>query len=364
MCENDIKPIQKYFYPISISMRKHPTKNSADSPLIEALRRIDYWLTRDESPRIIVAQPSLKELKKHKLPDHVRVTPRKLKGPRQPIRGRRYYNQQHLKIARWPNDGMDENALPFILCVISGQADFRIADYILHCSVGDWIFFPPGTPKQDGSLSHFEGDPTGRQCDVLWIYTGIGRTDGVTCWICRSKGQEHFQEKNANCNIDKPLVAQLFNGFCEEIQGARQPEITLYLLRGVLLLLKSEIEAGTAFFGGTKQIAESETPRDPIEEAQFYIAANIYRHLTIQIVASQVLVSPSTLTRHFRERTGQSFNEYLNSQRLKFAEELLKETNFPISVISGKVGLKYGQLRLLFQQHHQRTPGEFRADKD
>jgi AraC-like DNA-binding protein len=337
--------------------------SSIQSPLTEVLKRVEFWLERDGASRIIVAAPSLKKLKQQELPDQMRATPRKLQGPRQPIRGRRHYNQQHKKLARWPNDGMDENVLPFILCVLSGQADFRIADYVLHCKVGDWVFVPAGVPKQNGNKPHFEGDPTGRQCDVLWIYTGAGRDEGITCWICRSKGQEHFQEKNANCNIHKPLVAQLFNGFCEEIQEARRREITLHLLRGVLLLLRSEIEAGAAFFGGTKQVIESETPRDPIEEAQFYIITNIYRHLTIQNVARQVLVSPSTLIRHFRERTGQSFNEYLNLQRLKFAEELLKETDLPVSVIGEKVGLKYGQLRILFLQKHQCSPGEFRANK-
>jgi AraC-like DNA-binding protein len=311
-----------------------------------------------------VAQPSLKQLRQQKLPEHVRSTPRKLQGPRQPIRGRRYYHQQHLKLARWPNDGMDENALPFILCVISGQADFRIADYVLHCSVGDWVFFPAGIPKQDGSHAHFEGDAAGRKCDVMWIYTGMGRDEGINCWICRSEGIQHFQEKNASCRIQQKFVTQLFNGFCEEIQQANRPEIVAYLLRGILLLIRAEIENNNALFGGIKQVEKSEEPHDPIEEAQLYITANIYQRLTIQSVARQVLVSPSTLTRRFRERTGKTFNEFLNAERIKLASNLLRETNLPISLISAKVGLKYGQLRILIQQKHHCTPGELRAKND
>lgn len=344
-------------------MKNKSSNQTIDTPLIEALQRTEFWLTRDNASRIIVAQPSLKQMKQQKLPDHVRITPKKLKGPRQPVRGRRHYNQQHLKLARWPNDAMDENDLPFILCVISGQAEFRIADYMLHCSVGDWIFVPADIPKQDGSEPHFEGDPARRQCDVLWIFGEMGRDEGLKCWICRSKELEHFQEKKANCRIDKPFLAQLFNGFCEEIQEAHRPELVTYFLRGVLLLMRSEIEANNGWFGATKQITESETPRDPIEEAQHYISTNIHRHLTINAVAHQVLISPATLTRHFPKRTGQTFNEFLNAQRLRIASELLTETNLPISIIGEKVGLKYGQLRILFQQNHHCSPGEFRKLK-
>jgi transcriptional regulator GlxA family with amidase domain len=81
-------------------------------------------------------------------------------------------------------------------------------------------------------------------------------------------------------------------------------------------------------------------------------------------VARQVLVSPSTLTRRFRERTGKTFNEFLNAERIKLASNLLRETNLPISLISAKVGLKYGQLRILIQQKHHCTPGELRAKND
>jgi AraC-like DNA-binding protein len=342
-------------------MRNNSSDQSAETPLIETLRRLDHWLTRDGTSRVIVARASRKQLKEQQLPENVRVTPRKLKGPRQPIRGRRHYDQLHLKLARWPNDHMDENALPFILCVISGQADFRIADYVLHCSVGDWIFFPAGIPKQDGSEPHFEGDPSGRQCDILWIYTGMGREEGINCWICHSRGDEHFKQDNASRRVQLSFAAQLFNGFCDEIQGANRPEIVSHLLRGVLMLVRSEIEAKRALLGNSVEVSEHVKPRDPIEEAQLYIKRNIYRHLTIQNVATQILVSPSTLTRRFRERTGQTFNQFLNEQRLKLASELLRETNLPIWLISEKVGLKYGQLRVLIQTEFQCSPGELRA---
>jgi transcriptional regulator GlxA family with amidase domain len=91
---------------------------------------------------------------------------------------------------------------------------------------------------------------------------------------------------------------------------------------------------------------------------------NLEQHLTIQKVARQVLVSPVTLTRRFKEHTGQTFQEYHTDLRLKRATKLLQETDLSIKFISYYVGLKYGQLRALFLQKYGCSPGEFRLRKN
>ena len=313
--------------------------------------------------RVIVAAPSLQELRRQNPRGIFNATPRELQGSRKPVRGRRHYHELRMRLADWPHDAMNENVLPFMLCVISGQADFRIGNYVLHCKVGDWLCVPGGVPKQDGSMPHFEGDSTGRQCDVLWINPFKGKARGVQCWICHSKGQEHFKKKEENCSIGNQFLAQLINGICDEIQARNSSEVVAQLLRGALLLMRTEIAEGNVLFGGVQGLAGPGASHDPIEEAKRYVTANIWRPMTIQSVARQVLVSTSTLTRYFRERTGQTFVQYLNEQRVQLASELLRETDYPVSMISEKVGLKYGQLRVLIKKEYQCTPGELRAQK-
>jgi two-component system response regulator YesN len=87
---------------------------------------------------------------------------------------------------------------------------------------------------------------------------------------------------------------------------------------------------------------------------------NLEQHLTIEKVARQMLVSTVTLTRRFKEHTGQTFHEYHTALRLKRATKLLRETDLSIRFISYYVGLKDGQLRALFQHHYGCSPGEFR----
>jgi AraC-type DNA-binding domain-containing proteins len=334
-------------------------KRHALAPLQQAFALVNSWLLRDGVSRILIAYPTISQLQQQNLPEHVRVTPKKRRGARHTVRGRRHYNEAHFKLAHWPDDALDENVLPSIACVIRGEADLNIADYVLHCRAGDWVLFPAGVPKQDGSKPHFEGDPTGRECDLLWLAPGLG----LQCWICRSVGEWHGMRQGAgsNCTIRHQFLLQLFQGFCDEMQNQRRPELVTYFLRGVLLLAASEIEAGHSVYGWHgKEAALASEMQEPIEVALKYIEENLHQRLTIQTVAQRVLVSPATLTRRFRERTGQSFIAYLNGQRLQQASDLLLKTDLPLEEVCAHVGLKYGQLRNLFLQNYGCSPGEYR----
>jgi AraC-like DNA-binding protein len=327
---------------------------------------VEYWLTRDGVSRIIVAAPTVAELKRQKLSDHVRTSPKKRKGPRKALRGRRHYDQPHVVLARWPNDGMEEVTLPSIGCVLGGEADLNIADYVLHCSAGDWILYPPGIAKQDGSRPHIEGDSTNKHCDILWLCPGVVKTEGLRCWICRSEGKNHRSQGDLGSGwIAHRFLAQLFLEFCTEMEKTRRTEIAESLMRTLLLLLRSEIDLGHAApKWGKSQQAEVKIKTDLISEALVYMEENLEQHLTIEKVAHQVLVSPVTLTRRFKEQTGQTFQEYHTDLRLKRATKLLQETDLSITFISYYVGLKYGRLLALFQQKYGCSPGEFRLQKN
>ena len=341
-----------------------PAKNES-APLSTALQQIEYWLTRDGASRIIVAAPTVAELYRQKLPDHIRTSPKKRQGPRKAIRGRRHYDQSHIFVARWLNDGLEEVTVSSLGCILGGQADLNIADYVLHCSAGDWIFYPPGIAKQDGSRPHLEGDHTGRHCDILWITTGAVKTEGLRCWICRSEGANHRSQGDLGGGwIAHHFLARLFLEISNEMQNARRMEIVLSMLRTLLLLLRSEIDLGHAApKWGKRQQTEIKNNPDLISEAIAYMEENLEQHLTIEKVAHQVLVSPVTLTRRFKEHTGQTFQEYHTDLRLKRATKLLLETDLSIKFISYYVGLKYGQFRAIFQQKYGCSPGEFRLQK-
>src|SRR5690606_32606356 len=112
------------------------------------------------------------------------------------------------KVAYWPEDGQDENALPFLMCVMRGKADFHIGNYLLRCQAGDAVFVPAGVPKPSIGQSHFDGDVSNRECDILWI-TGTPLQKSLRCWICRSIENTHLRSLElGDCTIPKSFLAK------------------------------------------------------------------------------------------------------------------------------------------------------------
>ncbi len=345
-------------------MKSSSVNETGFKALSKALRQLEYGLDNEGIANLIVAQPVHTAYLPGQLPSHVRLTPQKRRGKRVALRGRRHFHEQQIKLAHWPEDEMDENPAPFLMCVVGGQADFRIGDYILRCHTGDVVLVPTGVPKENGSHPHFEGKVAGRVCDVLWIAPD-NATNGLLCWICRSEGATHRKEPGLGwCRVTHPFLRQLFTGFCHETQKQCPPEVSTHLLQATSRLLREEIEAKRAFSDwGSGQEARDKQQHDPIQQAQELMLEDLTRNLTIKSVAQQVSVSPATFTRRFKEQTGLTFHEYRTHLRMKRAEELLTGSNFPVAFISARVGLKYGQLRALFQKMHGVSPGEYREQK-
>jgi len=325
---------------------------------------MEFWLTREDSSSLIIAAPTVRELKRQELPVHVRVTSRKRRGKRVVLRGRRHYYEAYLKTARWPEDGLVESALFSLGCVIRGQADLHIADYILRCKTGDIILFPPGIPKPD-SQAHLEDAPPGTVCEILWMHTQFTKADGLRCWICRSEDNTHCSGNElGSCWVPHRFLARLFEGFCDEAQSGRKQAILLHLLSDILLILQDEIERGNVLEEWGRPRYDSKNEEDgPIAEALAYIEENLDQHLTINDVARHVLVSRATFTRRFKEQTGQTFQQYQTALRLKYAREMLLHSEYPILTICNRIGLQHGRFWALFQEKYGCSPSEFRHRK-
>lgn len=331
------------------------------APLIATLKRLEVWLERDRAARIMVAQPAMEKMVAQHLPSHVKVIYKGFVGKRKTLRGRRNYKEARPVLAVWPDDNLDESSLPMVACCIRGAVDFTIADYILKVKAGDWVVFPPGVPKQDGNDAHFFGESSGRSGDVLWMRTGVVRFSGLSLWACHSEDWKHSKLDGFRCRLDDAFLAQLFHGFCDEMQNARRADIICRLLPLILLVIRSEVASGMASHGSLEWCDDSRSDGStPIAEALAYIDGNLNRHLTIEKVAQHIAVSPATFTRYFKKETGETFGEYQLKRRMEVAETLLKSTNLTVLHICQRIGLQYSQMRKLFQRKHGLSPVEYR----
>lgn len=84
---------------------------------------------------------------------------------------------------------------------------------------------------------------------------------------------------------------------------------------------------------------ESASPmHERISEVVRYINSHYTQELSLHVLAEKFYVSPYYLSRFFKEATGFTFVEYLNSVRIKEAKKLLEQSNMKVSLIAKKVG--------------------------
>ncbi len=94
-----------------------------------------------------------------------------------------------------------------------------------------------------------------------------------------------------------------------------------------------------------------------------FIQKNYMKNLTLASTASFFSISKGHLCRFFKEMTGMSFVEYVNYYRINESCELLKKTNYSISVISEMTGFHtVSYFNRTFQKYMHKTPKEYRRN--
>ncbi|HZE10921.1 MAG TPA: helix-turn-helix domain-containing protein [Burkholderiales bacterium] len=101
---------------------------------------------------------------------------------------------------------------------------------------------------------------------------------------------------------------------------------------------------------------------DPlIVKAEKWVRANLQRNISIEDIAAHVAVSPRTLARRFKARTGDSPQAFLQKMRLETSKALLENTALRTDQILDRIG--YGDdsaFRRLFKRHTSLSPRDYR----
>jgi AraC family transcriptional regulator len=79
-------------------------------------------------------------------------------------------------------------------------------------------------------------------------------------------------------------------------------------------------------------------PHQRMRQLLDYIEANLHDHLTLDVMAAQVGISPLYLARAFKAAVGQSPHQYVLMRRVERAKELLRNTDMPIVDVALSVG--------------------------
>jgi len=329
-------------------------------PVLE--QQIIPWWERFGMERLAVTASTLRAFRAQQVPDQMRTSVKKRRGKR--VVSRRQVPFGNSVIASWPEDGQRSLRYPALVCVLRGEADFHIADYVVHCPQGHFLFLRPGVPQPDATKSHLEGENrASRYCEVLWFVVHAG-TNCVTLSICCSQGDKHWARNSMKFHmVAHPDVLHFFEFFTKEVieQSSDFTQIAGTSFATFLRLYLRELHEGRFhLLGQRREPFPSKEALSSIELAQQYVNTHLNQRLNTANVAGAVFMSRTNFVRRFRQETGHTFNSYLNTQRFKEASRLLSEGDWPVDTIARQVGLKPPQFRALVKKHADTTPTELR----
>ncbi len=92
-----------------------------------------------------------------------------------------------------------------------------------------------------------------------------------------------------------------------------------------------------------------------------WVRQNLQKRLSVERLAAQANMSPRTFARKFRDTTGTTPSQWLTAERVRFAQDLLENTDKTINHVATLSGLGSAQvLRTHFMRIHHVTPHEYR----
>lgn len=107
----------------------------------------------------------------------------------------------------------------------------------------------------------------------------------------------------------------------------------------------------------------AETPSQPrqISKIRYYISEHITETISREALAAYVGFSPDYLSSYFKKETGSTLNQYIHSEKIRFAQRMLLQTDLPVSVIAQNLGFETSSyFTALFKKTTGMTPWEYR----
>lgn len=103
------------------------------------------------------------------------------------------------------------------------------------------------------------------------------------------------------------------------------------------------------------------TRNETLKKILAYIHENYTKNLTIEQIAKSYSLNQNYISQLFKRETGKTFTEYIMELRIRYANELLRSTNLPISEIAELSGYPdYFYFARVYKKVTGITPSQFR----
>lgn len=237
--------------------------------------------------------------------------------------------------------------------LLSGEREFFVKDRTMVLQEGEIIIIAPNILHRTTNAEK----PMHERLIVNMHEDDILALGGASREVLRPLFEQEYMIVKPPPQ-DRPAIDALAHQILKEMRG-EQPGYELYAQTLALQLLVT-----CCRYRGS---APSEYPspmHERISEIVSYMNANYMEELSLHRLAETFYVSPYYLSRFFKEATGFTFVEYLNSVRIKEAKQLLMRSQLKVSLIARKVGFgSVTHFGRVFKQITGHTPLYYRKGK-
>ena len=100
-----------------------------------------------------------------------------------------------------------------------------------------------------------------------------------------------------------------------------------------------------------------------VQKVMNYVNLNVSEPLTLKSLAAMCFISPSYLSALFKQETGTTLIDYINTQRVNRAAQLLEQNNHSIAAVAEEVGiLDVNYFTKIFKKTLGVTPTRYRRE--
>ncbi|MEG2939783.1 MAG: helix-turn-helix domain-containing protein, partial [Oscillospiraceae bacterium] len=266
--------------------------------------------------------------------------------------------------------------------VISAFQEFEYAKSAIKFGAKNYITKPIGEQELIRSLEEIKAVLDGRRISAF----GSGEHEEVNLALRKFAIQHNLvgvcEKLRAFARDNEPekcqeLIGATFKaaeGFLQPGSAARQAlYVHLYLTLSELAPDTAPYSTADSFSSASaeklqdlivRRFSNSEPPRGAgsiTNEIKKHIALHYREDLSLGSIAKLYFMNPVYLGRLFKAQAGESFNEYLNSFRIKQAMKFLEDDRYMVYEIADKVG--YQDLNYFYKKFKSvtgMTPREFK----
>lgn len=217
-----------------------------------------------------------------------------------------------------------------IFFLLSGKREFFIKDRTWVIHEGDIVIIPPNTLHRTTNAAIM---PNHERLVVNIHERLIRMMDDPQAVLQPLFEREYIIVKNPP-HLRTSMEALAF-GVAQEIHD-QNPGFEMYAQTLALQLLIMCCRNSNQV---SMEPVESSSPMlERMSEVVRYINEHYMQRMSLDSLSDTFFISPYYLSRFFKEATGFTFVEYLNSVRVKEAKKLLEQTTLKVNLIAKKVG--------------------------